>query len=59
MTNNTNDISTDITIDKKLQTVRSFKYLGDTVTLNIWEIQYRMRDSSLKYSPGQPRLLLQ
>ena len=29
MTNNTNGISTDITIDnKKLETVRSFKYLG-------------------------------
>ena len=29
MANNTNDISTDITIDnKKLETVRSFKYLG-------------------------------
>ena len=32
MTNNTNGISTDITIDnKKLETVRSFKYLGDIV----------------------------
>ena len=38
MTNNTNDISTDITKDnKKLETVRSFKY--------------RMRDPSLKYCP--------
>ena len=33
MTNNTNGISTDITIDiKKLETVRSFKYLGATVS---------------------------
>ena len=32
MTNNTNGISTDITIDnKKFDTVRSFKYLGDIV----------------------------
>ena len=32
MTNNTNGISTDITIDnKKLETVRSFKYLGALV----------------------------
>ena len=32
MTNNTNGISTDITIDnKKLETVRSFKYLGAIV----------------------------
>ena len=32
MTNNTNVISTDITIDnKKLETVRSFKYLGAIV----------------------------
>ena len=32
MTNNTNDISADITIDnKKLETVRSFKYLGALV----------------------------
>ena len=31
MTNNTNGISTDITIDnKKLETVHSFKYLGAT-----------------------------
>ena len=34
MTNNTNDISTDITIDNK--TVRSFKYLGAIVS--IWEL---------------------
>ena len=33
MTNNTNGISTDITIDnKKLETVRSFKYLGAIVS---------------------------
>ena len=33
MTNNTNGISTDITIDnKKLETVRSFKYLGVIVS---------------------------
>ena len=33
MTNNTNSMSTDITIDnKKLETVRSFKYLGATVS---------------------------
>ena len=33
MTNNTNGISTDIPIDnKKLETVRSFKYLGATVS---------------------------
>ena len=33
MTNNTNGISTDITIDnKKLETARSFKYLGDIVS---------------------------
>ena len=33
MTNNTNDISTDITIDyKKLETVRSFKYLGAIIS---------------------------
>ena len=33
MTNNTNGISTDITIDnKKLETVRSFKYLGAKVS---------------------------
>ena len=33
MTNNTNDISTDITIDnKKLETARSFKYLGAVVS---------------------------
>ena len=33
MTNNTNGISTDITIDnKKVETVRSFKYLGDIVS---------------------------
>ena len=33
MTNNTNGISTDITIDnKKLETIRSFKYLGDIVS---------------------------
>ena len=33
MTNNTNGISTDITIDnKKLETVRSFKYLGAVVS---------------------------
>ena len=33
MTNNTNGISTDITIDnKKLKTIRSFKYLGVTVS---------------------------
>ena len=32
MTNNTNGISTDITIDnKKLETVRSFKYVGAIV----------------------------
>ena len=34
MTNNTNGISTEITIDKKLETVRSFEYklyLGDIV----------------------------
>ena len=32
MTNNTKDISTDITIDnKKLETVRSFK-------INVWEL---------------------
>ena len=44
MTNNTNGISTDITIDsKKLETVCS---------LNIWEQQYLMRDPSLKYCPG-------
>ena len=41
MTNNTNGSCTDITIDKKLE----------TVALNIWELQYRMRDPSLKYSP--------
>ena len=40
MTNNTNGISTDITIDnKKLESVRIFK-------------QYRMKDQSSKYSPG-------
>ena len=39
MTNNTNGISTDITIDnKKLESVRSFKYLGAIVALNIWEL---------------------
>ena len=44
MTNNTNGISTDITIDnKKLET---------PVALNIWELLYRMRDPSLKYCPG-------
>ena len=33
MTNNTNGISTDITIDnRKLETVRSFKYLGAIVS---------------------------
>ena len=33
MTNNTNGISTDITIDnKKLETVHSFKYLGAVVS---------------------------
>ena len=33
MTNNTNGISTDMTIDnKKLETVRSFKYLGAVVS---------------------------
>ena len=32
MTNNTNGISTDITIDKKLKTARSFKYLGAIVS---------------------------
>ena len=33
MTNNTNGISTDITVDnKKLETVRSFKYLGAVVS---------------------------
>ena len=33
MTNNTNDISADITVDnKKLETVRSFKYLGAIVS---------------------------
>ena len=33
LTNNTNGISTDITIDnKKLETVRSFKYLGAIVS---------------------------
>ena len=33
MTNNTNGISTDITIDsKKVETVRSFKYLGAIVS---------------------------
>ena len=33
MTNNANDISTDITIDnKKLETVHSFKYLGAIVS---------------------------
>ena len=33
MTNNTNSVSTDITIDnKKLETVRSFKYLGALVS---------------------------
>ena len=32
MTNNTNGISTDITIDKKLETDRSFKYLGAIVS---------------------------
>ena len=33
MTNNTNSISTDITMDnKKLETVRSFKYLGAVVS---------------------------
>ena len=39
-TNNTNGINTDITIDnKKLETARSFKYLGAivSVALNIWE----------------------
>ena len=34
MTNNTNDISTDITIDnKKLETVHSFKHLGAIVSV--------------------------
>ena len=38
MTNNTNGISTDITIDtKKLETVRSFKYLGAIVYLGAIE----------------------
>ena len=32
MTNNVNGISTDITIEKKLETVRSFKYLGAVVS---------------------------
>ena len=33
MTNNTNGISTDVTIDnKKLETIRSFKYLGAIVS---------------------------
>ena len=32
MTNNSNGISTDITIDKKLETVRSFKYLEASVS---------------------------
>ena len=32
MTNNTNGISTDITVDKELETVRSFKYLGAVVS---------------------------
>ena len=32
MTNNTNGISTVIAIDKKLETVRSFKYLGAIVS---------------------------
>ena len=44
MTNNTNGRSTDITIDNKK--------LGPSVALNIWELYYRMRDPSLKYSPG-------
>ena len=52
MTNNTNGISTDITIDnKKLETVRSFKYLGAIVS-----------DEGSKpevLNPGLPRLLLQ
>ena len=44
MTNNANGISTDIIIDnKKLETVRSFRYLRAIVS---------MRDPSLKYSPG-------
>ena len=52
MTNNTNGISTDITIDnKKLETIRCFKYLGAIVP--------GMRDSSLKYCPGLPRPLMQ
>ena len=52
MTNNTNGISTDITVDnKKLETVRGFKYLGAIVS--------DAQDPSPKYSPGQPRLLLQ
>ena len=43
MTNNTNGISTDITIDnKKLE----------TVALNIWELWYPVRDPSVKYCPG-------
>ena len=42
MTNNTNGISTDITIDNmKLETVRSFKYLGTIVS-----------DEGSKHCPG-------
>ena len=44
MTNNANGISTDITIyNKKLETVRSFKYLGAIAS---------DKDPSLKYCPG-------
>ena len=48
MTSNTNDISTDITIEnKKLKTLRSFKYL---IIYSIsWGIQ---GDPGLKYCPG-------
>ena len=44
MTDNTNGISTDITMDnKKLETVRTFKYQGAIVSV---------RDPSLKHCPG-------
>ena len=51
MTNNTNGTSTDITIDnKKLETVRSFKYLGAIVS---------DEGSKPEVLPGQPRPPLQ
>ena len=47
MTNSTNGINTDITVDnKKLETVCSWKYLGDIV------LDGGVQDPSLKYSPG-------